>query len=154
MMNVSGEEHMMPWMNFLDINKVNGQWLSTEDKQLYNLQMECKGEVGYSTRKVASMETIHPSKWRKLSAASPSTSTSNNIASSETDNSANSEDSAYEETEDKEETTHRPTRKHSKSKYATKLVTSAGVSKNKAAKICKQLSSDGIDIPTRSQAAI
>jgi len=35
-----------------DITKVNGQWLSSEDKQLYYLQTESKGEVGYTTLKL------------------------------------------------------------------------------------------------------
>ena len=47
-----------------------------------------------------------------------------------------------------------PTKKYNKSKVATNLVTSTRVSTNKAAKICQQLSHDGIDIPTPSQAAI
>ena len=41
-----------------------------------------------------------------------------------------------------------------KVKVATNLVTSTRVSTNKAAKICQQLSHNGIDIPTPSQAAI
>jgi len=30
-----------------DITKINRQWLSTEDKQLYHLQIESKGKLGY-----------------------------------------------------------------------------------------------------------
>ena len=62
-----------------------------------------------------------------------------------------SEDSTYKE---EEESIYMPTKKCNKSKVATKLVTSTRVSTNKAAKICQQLSHDGIDIPTPSQAAI
>ncbi|KAJ9592134.1 hypothetical protein L9F63_001362 [Diploptera punctata] len=50
----------------IDIIKVNGQWLSIEDKRLYQLHLESIGEVGYSTSKVARKETIHPSKRQKL----------------------------------------------------------------------------------------
>ena len=57
-----------------DINKTNGQWISTEDKQLYDQQVESKGETGYSTGKVASNETIYSSKRRKQTAESASTS--------------------------------------------------------------------------------
>ena len=53
-----------------DITKVKGEWLSTEDKRLYHLQVESRGEVGYATSKTAGKETIHPSKRRKLSAKS------------------------------------------------------------------------------------
>lgn len=43
------------------ITKVNGQWLSSEGKQLYHLQVESKGETGYSTGQIASEKTILPS---------------------------------------------------------------------------------------------
>jgi hypothetical protein len=133
-----------------DITKVNGQWLSTEDKQLYHLQVQSKGNVGYSTGQVASKETIHPSKRRKLlSAEAALPSASYTLAS--TDSDSGPSDSEYEE---EDESTHPPTRKHNKSKVATNLVTSTRVSTSKAAKICKQLSRDGVDIPTPSQAAI
>lgn len=36
----------------LDITKKNGEWLCSEDKKLYNLQIESKGQVGYSTGKI------------------------------------------------------------------------------------------------------
>lgn len=62
-----------------------------------------------------------------------------------------SEDSKYE---DEDEDARQPTRKQNKSKFATNLVTSTEVSTKKAAKICKQLSHDGIDIATPSQSAI
>ena len=129
-----------------DITKVNCQWLSTEDKQLYHLQVESKGDVGYSTGHVASKKTIHPSKRRKTPAesVSASTLTSYDIETSESGRSGTeSEGSEYE---DEDESTHRPTRKYNKSKVAVNLVTSTRVSTSRAAKICKQLSRDGIDI--------
>ena len=45
-----------------DITKVNGMWLSLEDKRLYHLQLKSKGKIGYSEGKLASAKTIHPSK--------------------------------------------------------------------------------------------
>ena len=44
------------------ISQKNGEWLSMKDKNLYLLQMESKGEVGYSTGQLVSKKTIHPSK--------------------------------------------------------------------------------------------
>ena len=63
MMNVSGRGVLNELFN---ITKVNDQWLSTEDKQLYYLQVESKEKVGYSTGQVASKKTIHSSKRQKL----------------------------------------------------------------------------------------
>ncbi|MEJ2259198.1 MAG: hypothetical protein P8X78_01585 [Nitrosopumilaceae archaeon] len=134
--------------DLFDVTKISGLWLSTEDKQLYHLQVESKGEVGYSTGQLASKETIHPSKRRKTDQASAST--SYHIPSS--DNGTDSVCSEYSDEDDRSPP--RTTRKYSKSKIATKLVTSTGVSTSKAAKICKQLSDDGVDIQTPSQAAI
>ena len=45
-----------------DITKVNGMWLSSEVKRLYQLQLKSKGKVGYSEGKLASAKTSHPSK--------------------------------------------------------------------------------------------
>ncbi|QQP38025.1 Uncharacterized protein FKW44_018497 [Caligus rogercresseyi] len=39
-----------------DVTKVIGQWLCKEDKNLYELQMQSKGQVGYSTGKCASAQ--------------------------------------------------------------------------------------------------
>jgi len=106
--------------------------------------------VGYSTAQVASKETIHPSKRRKLSAAPAVEPASTSYDFNSSDSITESEDSTCEE----EESVFMTTKKYNKSKVATNLVTSTRVSTNKAAKICQQLSHDGIDIPTPSQAAI
>ena len=57
-----------------DITKVKGFWLSSEDKWLYYLQVENKGEVKYSQAQVASKKSIYPFKRQKLQAELPSTS--------------------------------------------------------------------------------
>ena len=140
-----------------DITKVNDQWLSTEDKELYHLQVESKGQVGYSTGQLASKKTIHPSKRRKVSVDSASVLFTSTVTSDDPEpvvgSGSECKDSDYE-VGDEDEITPPPTRKHNKSKVATNLVTSSRVSTSKAAKICKQLSRDGIIIPTPSQAAI
>ena len=140
-----------------DITKVNGIWLSSEEKRLYHLQLKSKGNVGYSEGKLASAKTIHPSKRRKVQIDSPSTSTSATVSSCFYECSSRSSSSGTESDNsnyDEENETTSKTRKYSKSKVATNLVTSTGVSINKAAKICKQLSLDGVDVPSPSQAAI
>ena len=52
-----------------DVTKVNGQWLNKEDEEFYKLQIETKGQVGYSTCKYAS-----PSKRRRPAEAAASSS--------------------------------------------------------------------------------
>ena len=36
-----------------DITLLNGNWLSSEDKEFYYLQVDNKGAMGYSTSKIA-----------------------------------------------------------------------------------------------------
>ena len=140
-----------PLDEIFDITKVDGTWLSSEDKRLYHLQVESKGTVGYSTGQAASKETIHPSKRQKLSNES---SNSSSYYPGFSDSDSEADDSEYENNEEEDETTPTPSRKHHKSKIAVNLVTSTRVSTNKAANICKQLAREGIDIPTPCQSAI
>ena len=49
-----------------DVTKVKGKWLCKENKNLYKRQIQSKGQVGYSTGKRASAQTIHLSKRRKI----------------------------------------------------------------------------------------
>jgi hypothetical protein len=132
-----------------DITKVDGLWLSAEDKKLYLLQVNSKGKIGYATNKAASQNTIHPSKRRKTHTES----TTPFKSASPYNVSASDSGSMDCEPEDESCTTP-PKRKHNKSRVATNLVTSAGVSTRKAAIICQQLSRDGIDIAAPCQSAI
>ena len=43
-----------------DITKANGVWLSAEDKQLYYLQVESRGKVGYATLKKQARKQFIP----------------------------------------------------------------------------------------------
>ena len=99
-----------------------------------------------------SKETIHPSKRQKLSNRLYNSSSyypGFSYSDSEAD------DSEYENDEEEEDkTTPTPSRKHHQSKIAVNLVTYTRVSTNKAAKICKQLAGEGIDIPTPCQSTI
>jgi len=131
-----------------DITKVNGLWLSNDDKQLYHLQIQSMGQVGYSTGKLASNESIHPSKRRKILTESVSLIEPDDSNSFQSENSFESSDFDY---------IHdgfQPSRKYHKSKFAKNLVVATSVSTHKAAKICKKLAHYGISIPTPSQAAI
>lgn len=46
--------------NVLDVTKQNGVWLSSEDKKLYELQLNSNGDVGYSTSKYAHKKQFIP----------------------------------------------------------------------------------------------
>jgi len=138
-----------PLYKAFDVTKLNGPWLCNEDKQLYHIQLESNGHVGYSTGKVANKNTIHPSKrlqLNELSAPELSSKCFDNILSN-----SDYDDSNYDDRSDVSST---HTRRYSNSHHAANLVIGANISTRKAAKICQQLSLDGIDIPTPSQAAI
>ena len=52
--------------NVFDITKFGGFWMSSEDKNLYKIQIESNGKEGYSTKFPASISSVHPSKRTKL----------------------------------------------------------------------------------------
>lgn len=136
-----------------DVTKVKGEWMCKEDENLYKLQIESKGQVGYSTGLPASAKTIHPSKRSKTMEATVSTLTSSeppDCSESSTDSSDNSKDSPWED----ENAASTSTRKHNPTGMARRLVTSSKLSSHGAAKVCRQLSGEGIEIPTPSQSAI
>ena len=149
-MNASGEKRYDALNELFDITKGEDFWLSLEDKRLYYLQVESKGEVAYSQAQLASKKSIYPSKRQKLRAKLPSTSRDfafdcHAFSSSESENSEH-----YEE----EENILKPTRKYNSSNLAADLVISTGESTNKASKIFKHLTDGGLAIPSPSQSAI
>ncbi|QQP40599.1 Uncharacterized protein FKW44_014704, partial [Caligus rogercresseyi] len=139
-----------------DVTKVKGQWLCKEDKNLYELQMQSKGQVGYSTGKRASAQTIHPSKRRNTldvdvsNSATESSSVALDSSETGTDSCDTSEDSSMED----EAAPSTRTRKYNPTGVARRLVTSSKLSTHKAAKVCRQLSGEGIEIRTPSQPGI
>ena len=136
-----------------DITKVNGEWLNADDKKLYHIQIQSKGKVGYSTGKAASKYTIHPSK-RRCTVASSQVLSNPDLQRSDSDSEEDIIEEYSNEDENESDGNYAPTRKHNKSGIATRLVTGTHISTRKSAKICKQLSSEGIDIPAPSQQGI
>ena len=65
---------------------------------MYHLQIESKGQVGYTTGKAASSKTIHPSNRRKMSLEPTSTTTTATTSTSESET-----ETEYQESEDSEE---------------------------------------------------
>ena len=139
-----------------DITKENGEWLCSDDKKLYYLQIESKGQIGYTTGKAVNSKTIHPSKRRKILQITSTTAVATPKAEQST--SESNTVSEYEESDNPEEHPDEPStsksRKYSKTETATKLVTLSKLSTSKAANIRKQLSQDGIDIDTPSQSGV
>jgi len=137
-----------------DITKFHGEWLTSEDKDLYRLQIESNGEVGYSLGKLANSKSIHPSKRiAKTTAVTHAVLKKTGELPSHSDTETCSDDSDI--TEDyKPDYSESPRRKHQKTTFATNLVTGTNVSTSKAAKICRKLSEEGINIPTPSQPAV
>ena len=133
-----------------DVTKESGEWLCSEDKRLYHLQVESRGQVGYTTGKRASSKTIHPSKRRKLT-IKPALKTATELSSSESDIGTGSE---YQESDNSEDQCASARKKYCKTRTATALVTSSKLSTSKAATVCQQLSQCGIDVGTPSQSGI
>ena len=62
--------------HLFDVTNVNGEWKSTEDKELYQRQVKSGGKIGYSMVKQAPLESIHPRKRIRLSKTQPQASSS------------------------------------------------------------------------------
>ena len=127
--------------------------LCKEDEKLYKLQIESKGNVGYLTGKPASTNTIHPSKRKRAMEATVSTLTSlalPDCSESSTDTSDNSTDSPWKG----DNAASMSKRKHNPTGIARCLVTYSKLSSHGAVVVCRQLSGEGIEIPTPCQSAI
>ena len=125
-----------------------------EDKDFYNVQINSKGQVGYSTWKQAAKETIHPSK--RIKVIVPSTSNLYDLA----EISSNTSISESHLSDDEEYFAHdiidlsdMKKRKHS-TRSARKLVRYGKLSTNKAATVCKILDEENVQIPIPSQSGI
>ena len=107
----------------LDITNAGREWLCQEDKDLYYMQIQSDGRVGYTTQKLAPTSSIHPSKKRKTPKPNDFPSTSiqraNNFSSeSETESTFSiSESTASEGASDTE-----PASKRSSTSGATKMI--------------------------------
>ena len=124
-----------------------------EDENLYKLQIESKGHVGYSTGKPASSNTIHPSKQKRAMEATVSTLTSlalPDCSKSSIDSSENSTDSPWEGND----AASMSKRKRNSTGIARLLVTCSKLSSHRVAVVCCQLSGEGFEIPTPCQSAI
>ena len=121
----------MVFDNIFDVTKVGGEWLCKGDRQLYQLQVSSSGRIGYTTEKKAPLKTSYDFDTNDL----------NNDESCESD----VNDLSYE-------CNHLPARRHYNSTaIAAKLSIKDKMSTRKAAKVCKSIAEEGINIPTPSQ---
>ena len=135
--------------NLFDVTKVEGTWLSQEDRSLYKIQKESNGKLGYSSVSMAGTSSIHPSK-RVVNKEGKSFSEE----SSDITMCSNDFESSGSEAEINDEQFKEKRKTYQKGKFAANLVSSAGVSTSKAAKICQKLSEDGLDVPSPNQSTV
>ena len=130
----------------LSATNTKGQWLCAEDKQLYRIQLESNGTIGYATSKDAPLSTIHPSKRIKmlpLMTLSPIPSI--NVSASEDESS--SESFSPEELP-------LSRRRNQPTKSGANLVSCPALSTKKASSVLENLSQESSDVPTPSQSGI
>ncbi|XP_054083953.1 uncharacterized protein LOC128920524 [Zeugodacus cucurbitae] len=147
-----GRNVTMAFNKLCDITDLKGVWLGTEDKKLYELQTSANGEVGYTT---ATAVCVHPSKAALLRKNVQSTSCLNKVALNTSTSSAESVKQSHSPPVGEYKA---PLQRKRNAKCSTKaavtMVTTAHVSTKNAAKICNELSKEGINIATPTQAGI
>lgn len=132
----------------MDITKIDGSWLCSEDKNLYLLQVESKGQVGYTTEKLDSKKKIHPSKRERQNSMDKERWNTADVEMEESD----TEVSEFSDIEGVSGTSR--SRSYNSTKVGSKLMVTCGLSSKKSAKVCKNISDEGISIPTPTQSGI
>ena len=147
----SNEEFKNILNKLFDITKVQGNWLSGEDKKLYQQQITTGGRVGYTTMKQAPSSSMHPSKRIKIS-SEPSDSQAILLHSSSSDTS----EEVISSQDELESLLDHPVTKRTRqpTKSAAKLVSKHSLSTRKASKVLQSLSEEGVSLATPSQSGI
>jgi hypothetical protein len=146
--------------SIFDITKEGGVWLNSEDKKLHRIQVETKGRVGYSTSTPASNSTIHPSKRSRLTVTTDEDLFERDLLTTESEDTGPESGDCYEPDDpidlESEGAAKASTsrRKKQTTTVAVKMITQSNVSTHKAAKLCRNLSKEGISIPTPTQGAV
>ena len=154
--------------NLFDITKESGDWLSSEDKALYNLQLESKGKIGYTTSKAAPLNTIHPRKRFMLSQRDcmhhqvvEDIAEENNLEYSIDEDEifdqgdCRDADNDYCLSSDSDNKNDKERRKRSSTKLAANVTIHNNLSTRKTASILNFISNSGVeDVPTPSQSGI
>lgn len=131
-----------------DITNPNGIWLSVEDKNLYALQQNSNGDVGYTTEKETN---IHPSKIVLLKPVTVQNKSNINSSVSDTTISSLEGDT---ELYDPEPPTKRLRKVKCQTRVAVDMIEETSLSSRKATKVCEALVKSGIAIPAPTQSAV
>lgn len=133
-----------------DVTCVKGQWLSAEDKRLYELQIQTCGRVGYTTRKIAPKSSIHPRRRIRImrSQTNPVSQFTLEDTGSDQTVDIDSDSSSYASSK----CAMKPSR--SSTTAATALVRKKNLSTNKTYNVLQTLSAEGLDVPVPSQSGI
>ena len=143
-----------------DITKGGGEWLNREDKELYELQVQSNGKVGYTTKRIAPISTIHPSKRiQRISENSEISMALNDIylegSEDESSDGETTGDFFTPETylnsfpEKK-----KPRKRRTPTDLAVKMMAKYSLSTNKTAEVLKGLSENGIEVDAPKQESI
>lgn len=133
-----------------DITKLDGIWLSMEDKNFYQKQIESQGELGYTTAKVAPISSIHPSKRRYVDKIKDTGDIPDIHDESQIDDDIKSsfDDDYYPDIETKKKI-------YQNTNSAAKLVTQLSLSTKQASGVCRTLAAEeSIELCTPSQSGI
>ena len=125
-------------------------------KKLCTTQIQTSGRVGYSTRKEADLNSIHPSK-RKFIQSQPSAFGSHSTSLSCEINEENDviSDSIDNESDDDFKPVEEKFSKYNSAASAARLVSKQySLSTKKAAIVCKSLKEDGVDIASPTQVGV
>ena len=169
-------------LDVFDVTKVDGKWCNIgEDKKLYELQVATKCKVGYATRKIAPMSSVHPSKRIRMDSLTSDISQSlnntildddtndsnNDIFESEciSDGSTSDESDLNPECDMQEDNEYRPystgqnTKKSKRAhrgstKLAVELATTRNLSTNKTSNVLNTLAKNGIQVAAPKQSSI
>ena len=119
------------------------------------MQIQTSGRVGYSTRKKADLNSIHPSK-RKFIKSEPSIFGSHSTSLSCKINEENDvmSDSIDNESDDDFKPIWEKFSKYSSAASAARLVSKHSLSTKKAAIVCKSLKEDSVDIASPTQVGV
>ena len=169
-------------LDVFDVTKVDGEWFNiSEDKKLYELQVQTNCKVGYTTKKIAPISTIHLSRRIRLNSLTSDISQSlNNTILDDEINDSNNDNFESECTSDarpfdeldldpecdmQDETEYRPystgqNRMRSRraprgsTKLAVEVVTTNNLSTNKTSNVLTTLAENGINVAAPKQSSI
>lgn len=141
-----------------DVTNVNGEWKSSEDKELYQRQIKSGGKVGYSTVKQAPLKSMHPRKRTRVTfQTQPSPfhpqPTHDTVSESSSDSSPESPTKPLSSSSSSSPE-YKPKYKRAGTATASLLVRRRNISTHKAHDVLATISEQGYNVPVPSQSAI